>query len=125
MAKSPKKTPNPHGRLGGPAHRREVQKASEDMRTRQLNPITEFFIRLKTGKRRFIDLVGLDQNDEVKELVQVGKTTQSGIPIKREREAISDIEEHTGLKVRFISYTTLGLLIVFAIVFAITQTAIL
>ncbi len=37
-------------------------------------------------------------------IVQVGKTDKDGNPVKREQEAIEDIETHTGLKVKFVNY---------------------
>ncbi len=38
------------------------------------------------------------------EIVQIGKTDRDGKPVKREQEAIEDIEAHTNLKVKFVDY---------------------
>jgi hypothetical protein len=37
-------------------------------------------------------------------IIQVGRTNSSGKPIKREQEAIKDIEKATGIKVEFYDY---------------------
>ncbi len=42
-------------------------------------------------------------------IIQVGKTNQDGTPVKREQEAIEDIEEHTDIKVTFIDYENYNL----------------
>jgi hypothetical protein len=36
--------------------------------------------------------------------VQVGKVDKEGNPVKREQEAIEDIEAHTNLSVKFLNY---------------------
>jgi hypothetical protein len=36
--------------------------------------------------------------------VQIGKADKNGKPVKREQEAIEDIEKHTNLKVKFVNY---------------------
>jgi len=39
-------------------------------------------------------------------IVQIGKTNKNGEPVKREKEAIKDIEKATGVKVEFYDYET-------------------
>jgi hypothetical protein len=55
--------------------------------------------------KRFIDVVGKDENGNVVEAHQIGqKTKKSGAPISRERQAIEDIERDSPIKVEFDPY---------------------
>ncbi|GEM_PF-1218875 len=37
-------------------------------------------------------------------IIQIGRTNKDGTPVKREQEAIEDIEQHTGIQVTFVDY---------------------
>jgi len=107
-----KKTPNPNGRLGGEAHQGVVKKIVAALISRGLPFKLEYRIRLKNGKSKYADVAALDENNNATELYQAGKQNQDGTPVKRERDAIADIEKATGIKVIFTPYNvTIALLI--------------
>jgi hypothetical protein len=56
---------------------------------------------------RFIDIVALDVNRSPVAFYQVGQVLKSGIPLSRERKAILDILDYSGIKIPlfFIPYT--------------------
>lgn len=56
------------------------------------------------GKKRYVDVAGLDESDEIKELHQIGKQTKKGLPVKRERDAIEDTEKAQPIKPEFHPY---------------------
>lgn len=60
----------------------------------------------KTHKQRIIDVAayGINLPTRYVKAVQVGKTNKDGTPVKREQEAIEDIETHTGIQVVFVDY---------------------
>ncbi len=104
VAKKP--VPNPHGKLGGPAHRAEVNKVVKDIESRGLRAVREERIGTPGGAKqdRYADVVAKDEQDRVVEIHQVGRQTKGGSPVARERAAIRDIEKATGTKVKFHKY---------------------
>ncbi len=92
-AAPPKKTPNPHGKLGGPEHRAKVDEVAEEMRKRGLDVRTEVNIKTPGGgkKSRFADVGGFDREGNLVEIAQIGRQTKAGIPVARERRAMHDI----------------------------------
>ena len=104
VAKKP--VPNPHGKLGGPAHRAEVNKVVKDIESRGLRAVKEERIGTPGGAKqdRYADVVAKDEQDRVVEIHQVGRQTKGGSPVARERAAIRDIEKATGTKVKFHKY---------------------
>jgi len=48
--------------------------------------------------------VGLDNQENLKILIQVGKSNKNGQPVKRERDAIDDIQKALNQDVTFINY---------------------
>jgi hypothetical protein len=72
----------------------------------------EYLVITPKGKKqlRFLDIAGVtnpeseDENEELVRLIQVGKTDEKGRPVKREQEAIDDIEKATKKKVEFYDY---------------------
>ena len=101
MAK--KKVPNPNGKNGGKAHRDEINKIEDNIVKRDLDPEREKHFKNKNGKSRFADIIAKDDG-EIKEIYQVGKQNKNGTPIKRERDAMADIEKLSGVKVIFKPY---------------------
>jgi hypothetical protein len=99
-----KKVPNPYGKLGGPEHRKKVEEVGKEVRARNLFAVFEWAIELLTGKKRYVDVAGVDEFDNVKELHQIGKQTKKHLPVKRERDALEDIEKSKGMKPEFHPY---------------------
>jgi hypothetical protein len=94
-----KAVPNPDGRRGGPAHQAGVAEAIADLTQKYIDdPTVKVGTEVKVDtpdgekKTRYLD-VGVTGGDPVRivEGVQVGKQTQAGIPVARERRALSDI----------------------------------
>jgi len=96
-----KKIPNPNGKKGNKDH----QDCIENIFKKLLNKFTkvqkEFKIDLPNGKKRFVDVAGLDKNGKPAELHQVGRKNKNGSAVIRERRAKKDIQKATGLKVIF------------------------
>ena len=107
-----KKTPNPNGKKGGKLHRNKINKIEEDIVDRNLLPDTEHFFKNTKGKSRFADIVGVDEDGKLAEIHQAGKQNKNGTPVKRERDAMKDIEQISGIKVIFHPYNLLILMIV-------------
>ena len=99
-----KKNPNPYGKLGGPEHRKKVEEVGKEVRERNLATIFERAIELLTGKKRYVDVAGVDEFDNVQELHQIGKQTKNRLPVKRERDAIEDIEKAQEIRPEFHPY---------------------
>jgi hypothetical protein len=53
---------------------------------------------------RSVDVVGEDANGNVVEMHQVGKQTKKGEPVSREKQAMDDIEDATGMRPKFDPY---------------------
>jgi len=88
---------------GCEAHRNLIERIFNSILKRGLGAKTEKRIILANGDSRYVDVAGLS-GLVVVELHQVGVQTQAGIPVKRERDAIKDIEEATGITVEFHAY---------------------
>jgi RHS repeat-associated protein len=102
-------TANPDGRLGGPAHRQEVGRITGEIEQRGLEARQEYHVPTPNGRktRRFVDVAGIDpETGQPVEFHQVGKQTirSPQRPIARERYAIDDIEEATGIRSDFHPY---------------------
>jgi hypothetical protein len=100
------RVPNPHGKKGGPAHQKEVDKVEADIQSRGLKPVREHNVKTPGGHKgeRYVDVVGKDKTGKVVEYHQVGKQTKGGIPVSRERKAIDDIQGATKDKVHYHPY---------------------
>lgn len=98
-----KACPNPYGKLGSPEHQAGVRQVAADIKARGLRPQTEYQIYTPNGakSKRFADVVGLDGNDIPVEIHQVGRQTKGGLPVSRERQAINDIRNATGINPGF------------------------
>lgn len=99
--------PNPHGRVGGPAHQGKVQEVAAGVEGRGLEASRELKVSTPGGEKgtRYVDVAGKNpQTGEVVEMHQVGRQTGSGQPVARERRAMDDIENATGKRPEFHPY---------------------
>ena len=103
-----KKVPNPNGKKGGKEHQDLIAEVSEDIDKRGYTPDPEHLIPLTNKKKkcRYVDVAALDEDDLAIEYHQIGKQNKNGTPVKRERDAIADIEEADGIEVQFHAYNT-------------------
>jgi len=113
-----KRVPNPDGRKGGKKHRDLITLILDKISKKGKKTATEYKIDLPNGTKRYADAVGIDENGNVEEIHQIGKQNQDGTPVKRERDAIADIEKATGKKVTFHAYNMIGITVIFAILTA-------
>ncbi len=100
----PRNPPNPHGKLGGPAHQAEIKKITRYLKDNKIAYRTEFKINTPNGYKpyRLIDLAAFDSEGNPMIFYQVGKGTMSNIPVIRERRAITDIFEYSGYEIPII-----------------------
>ena len=112
--KNEKKVPNPNGKKGSLEHREKIDEVVKEMENRNLLVVKEVFIRLfgKSKKCRFADAAGFDEDNNFAEIHQVGKTNKNGTPVKRERDALDDIEEAKGIRPKFHPFSVLMILLV-------------
>ncbi len=106
-AATQKAVPNPHGKLGGPAHRAKVAEVVADIDKRGLRPAGEHGIETPGGHKpkRYVDVVGIDpQSKNVVEMHQIGRQTKGGQPVSREVRAMDDIEAVEGKRPIFHPY---------------------
>ena len=75
----------------------------------------EHFYKNENGKSRFADIVGINEKNDIEEIHQVGKQNKNETPIKRERDAIEDIEKISKMKVVFHPYNVIILIVFFTI----------
>ncbi|WP_115968427.1 DUF6443 domain-containing protein [Chryseobacterium pennae] len=101
------KVPNPYGKTGGPAHKAAVKEAEEELKDAGFTSIKkEVMVRTPDGTKtkRFVDVEGTNPTTGEVKQIQVGKQTQKGKPISRERKALDDIEGATGVRPEFKPY---------------------
>ncbi|MFB0534605.1 MAG: RHS repeat domain-containing protein [Anaerolineae bacterium] len=100
--------PKRYGRLGGPEHRAAVRQIIEDLEFQELGWRTEFKVNTPGGAKpyRFVDVAALDADGNPTAFYQVGRITKGGLPMARERYAISDIYEFGGydVPIHFVPY---------------------
>ena len=109
---SKKKVPNPNGKKGGEAHQNKTDEVEKKIIQRKLNPVREIYKRKtdKNGKSRYIDIGAEDKKTgDLVEAHQIGKQNKNGTPVKRERDAMEDIEKLSGIKVTFHPYNIIAL----------------
>ena len=106
-----KKVPNPYGKKGGKLHQNKIQQIIEYLQKKGLKIVREGYFPNKKGKSRFADVTAFDENGELKEIHQVGKQNKNGTPIKRERDAIADIEKLSGKKVHAYNVVIIAILL--------------
>ena len=97
--------PNPGGRLGGFLHRSGVNDIVDLIKSRNLFPKTEYYVK---DAGRFVDVVALDRpfgpGAQELEAYQVGRLTLGGLPVSREIYAAADIVDALGIDVIFVPY---------------------
>jgi RHS repeat-associated protein len=94
---------NPWGKLGGPAHRQTVQKLSEILRNEGYDVQTEVKVPTPMGAKqtRYVDVVGVKKDTGETKMYQVGDRNKDGQPVVREKSALDDIEQATGVRPQF------------------------
>jgi RHS repeat-associated protein len=98
---------NPNGKKGGKAHQDKINDVMNGIRSRGLEPDTEYMVKTPNGSksRRFVDVVGRDPNTgQVVEMHQVGRQTQAGNPVARETRALDDVQGATSTRPVFWNY---------------------
>jgi len=108
---------NPYGKKGCPGHQEKIRKIGAQIREKGFVAFFERAFKIVDGKKktRYADVVAFTTDNKLIEIHQVGKTLKDGSPVKRERDAIEDIEEHSNnknIKVKFHSYTKIILLLI-------------
>ena len=108
---------NPYGKKGSPLHQKKVKEIGLQIRKKGLVAFFEYAFRINGGKKkkRYADVTAFTMEKELVEIHQVGKRLKDGRPVKREREAINDIEEHSEIKnirVEYHTYTKIIILLV-------------
>jgi hypothetical protein len=97
--------PNPYGRRGGPEHEAARAEAMDAAKSYYDNQGVEVYIHTEYGyatpggqkATRYADFAVLTVDaKELLELHQVGQVTQGGVPVSRERAAISDLVNFGG-----------------------------
>ena len=94
VSSAAKTIPNPGGRLGDAVTRQTTQNVIRDAQARGFTDIqTEVFFQQGPlgAKNRFIDVLGTNPQTGESLIINIGKTTKSGAPIMRERQALDDI----------------------------------
>jgi len=94
------------GRGGGEKHKGLIKRLIAWLEAKKKTTATEFRVKLPDGKSRYADVAVVDEKNKPLELHQVGVQNQNGTPVKRERDAIEDIEKATPIKVEFHPYNT-------------------
>jgi RHS repeat-associated protein len=100
--------PNPHGSRGGPAHRGTIDRRIGELENEGYEHIgggdlPEEYIRLANGRGRRPDIT-MRNPDGSRYRENVGRTTQRGQPVARERRALDDLEQATGTRPSFTPY---------------------
>lgn len=114
ISQTTKNIPNPYGSKGGLEHQAKVSEITKNIESKGLSSKTEFTIKNPvTGTTRRADAVGISTSGKVAEIHQVGRITQSGQPVARERRALTDIKSAVtklkefakNVKIKFTSYS--------------------
>ena len=103
---------NPNGKKGSQKHQdvqdAEYEKMKMEFPSEDVNIDTEVPISTPNGKKkgRIADVAAFSTEKPLHffKIVQVGKTDKDGKPVKREQEAIEDIEAHFDVHVNFVDY---------------------
>jgi hypothetical protein len=110
------KVPNPNGRKGGVPHQTLIERIKEYILSKRLSYETEFGIETNDGKKRYADVVALDDNGNPIEYHQVGKQNKNGTPVARERRTKEEIEKATGKPVIFHPYNIILLFLIISVI---------
>ncbi len=99
-----KKIPNPNGKKGGEKHQKGIREVAKNIEDKDLEAIREKYFKNPDGKSRYADVVAFNKTGDIEEIHQVGKQNKNGTPVKRERDAMADIEKLSNKKVNFHPY---------------------
>lgn len=110
MAK--RKPTNPNGRKGCKEHQDLIQKIKNYLEKKGLIPDTENEVIIDNDKKRYMDVAGLNENDEVEEFHQVGLQNKNGEPVARERKVMDEVEKATGKRPIFHPYNIISAIVV-------------
>lgn len=80
---------------------------ARDIEKRGLTAEREIRVNTPNGERgtRYIDIAGRDpRTGDLVETHQIGRANRDGSPVARERRAMNDIEEATGVRPSFRQY---------------------
>lgn len=100
---------NPNGRKGCKAHQDKISELREQL-TNTYNGFdinTEVMVKTSKGmkSKRFVDIAVMDSDGKIIKGYQVGVSTKKGLPVIRERRALSDLADALGDGIiEFISY---------------------
>lgn len=94
---------NPYGKKGGPAHQGTIAQIKSDLISRGYSVTEEYWVDTSGGYKntRYLDIYATNGHDSFG--VQVGRMTRMGLPVARERRALSDIMD-SGISTIFVRY---------------------
>lgn len=97
-----KKVPNPGGKLGDATTKARTVELVKEINARGNTADVEVRVKISNGFKvvRYVDVVERKADGSVVHH-QIGVVNKNGLPVIRERRAISDIEGATGAKVKF------------------------
>jgi len=103
---------NPNGKKGSQKHQEvqdaEYEKMKLEFPSEDVKVDIEVPISTPNGKKkgRVADVAAFSTEKPLAffKVIQIGKVDKNGKPIKREQEAIEDIEAHFDVKVNFVAY---------------------
>lgn len=108
-AKAKKPPPNPHGRHGSPAHRSQVKRRAAELKAKGHTIIggggskPEKAVFTPDGRKRYPDITTRGPDGKIYH-ENVGRVTQAGTPVARERRALQDIDAATGRQTGYTPY---------------------
>lgn len=94
---------NPNGKKGSPAHQEKIHEIGTDLESRGYSVTYEYKVDTPGGTKntRYLDIFATNGSDSVG--IQVGRMTQGGLPVSRERKALTDLIAN-GINAIFIRY---------------------
>ncbi|MFN8256037.1 MAG: hypothetical protein U0W24_10140 [Bacteroidales bacterium] len=107
---------NPNGKKGCPEHQQKILEIGKGIEKKGLIVLYEYLFKSRSSntKKRYADVVGMDSKMKIKEIHQVGRRNKNGSPVKRERDAINDIElsdDSENVKVQFHTFIKIIILL--------------
>ena len=95
--------------MGGKEHQQKVDEIFDGIDEKGLVAVKELVISLtnKPRKCRVVDVAAFDSNRRLVELHLVSRLNKTGMMLKHEVETMLDLEEETGIKVQFHSFSYL------------------
>ncbi len=98
-----RKVPNPGGKLGDATTRAKTASLVRNIEARGNTATFEERVKIGNGFKRvrYVDIVERNPSGRIVARHQIGQVNKNGLPVARERKAISDIEGATGAKVQF------------------------